>query len=397
MIPRFKKSRFEPKPIETDYWIDLNENEYGGVFKYYDNNAMVWKQTESITREKEPQFVNSAAYNITTTDISNWNAKVGIEDFDALKEEVLNLGSVGEYVTMDTLKYYLDIFENEGVSEDLKLEIAGKADKSTTLSGYGIQDAYTKKEITTLFNEYKVDLPEGVSAFKNDAGYVTEKTLADKLPDDIVSDENYVHTDNNFTTAHKTAIDGLAANLDKLKEADKTINTSIASINKVVKDNNDAVQKSIAGVAEDITNINEDLLTKANIDEVYTRTYLDDIHSQFVKKRHAVYGFIDDRPTLEVTDTGHIFYDYTVNEALIWIADEWRILRSNTALENFILDEDIDETGIGMWEIDASNNSKFGRLTKYVGDYETTMDLVVPNVYIKWFTLALGVDTTTPV
>ena len=43
MIPRFKKSRYEPKPIETDYWIDLNENEYGGVFKYYDNNAMVWK------------------------------------------------------------------------------------------------------------------------------------------------------------------------------------------------------------------------------------------------------------------------------------------------------------------------------------------------------------------
>ena len=105
MVPRFKKSRFEPKPIETDYWIDLNENEYGGVFKYYDNNAMVWKQTESITKEREPQFTNSPAYKITSNDINHWNNKVDIADFDALKKEVLDLDNKHEYVTIDTLDY----------------------------------------------------------------------------------------------------------------------------------------------------------------------------------------------------------------------------------------------------------------------------------------------------
>lgn len=390
MIPRFKKSRFEPKPIETDYWIDLNENEYGGVFKYYDNNAMVWKQTESITKEREPQFVNSAAYNITTTDISNWNAKVGIEDFDALKEEVLNLGSEGEYVTMETLKYYLDIFaEDNGLSDETLITLNNKADKATTLSGYGIQDAYTKDEINKRFADWKVDLPENVSAFKNDVGYVTEETLSEKLPEDIVSDANYVHTDNNFTSSHKQSIEDMPYKFNELKQADE-------KITKTVETYNSANQGSIQSLKNDIVTITNNLTTKANADDVYTKTYLDELHSQFVTKKHAVYGFINERPTLEVGDTGHIFYDYTVNEALIWIADEWRILRTNEALENFILDEDIDETGIGMWEIEASNDSQFGRLTKYIGDYETTIDLVVPNVYIKWFTLALNKDTTTP-
>ena len=35
------------------------------------------------------------------------------------------------------------------------------------------------------------------------AKYVTEDTLSSKLPEDIVSDSNYVHTDNNFTNTLK--------------------------------------------------------------------------------------------------------------------------------------------------------------------------------------------------
>lgn len=39
-------------------------------------------------------------------------------------------------------------------SDDLATLLSGKANKATTLSGYGITDAYTKTEITTLLSEY---------------------------------------------------------------------------------------------------------------------------------------------------------------------------------------------------------------------------------------------------
>lgn len=396
MIPRFKKSRFEPKPIETDYWIDLNENEYGGVFKYYDNNAMVWKQTESITREREPLFTNSAAYTITTNDIDYWNSKVGIEDFDALKEEVLSLGSNEEYVTMETLKYYMDVIQGELGNIDLTVldKIDDKADKSTTLAGYGIKDAYTKKEVDDKFTEWKVELPQNVSYFKNDAGYVTESNLESKLPDHIVSDENYVHTDNNFTDSYKNKLDNISEDLKAVAYDDTELRQLISGIDTKIDTEVDSLSTKVdQDINSAVNTLTEQIQTKANIDDVYTKAYLDEVHSQFVRKTHSTYGFIDERPLdLEVTDTGHVFYDYTVNEALIWVADEWRVLRSNEALENFILDEDIDETGIGMWEFELGDDTRFCRLTKYIGEYTSTMDLVIPNLYIKYFTLELGKD-----
>ena len=57
-------------------------------------------------------------------------------------------------------------------------EIAKKADKSTTLAGYGITDTYTKDEITELISditggESAADVKAELTAFKT----TTETTL----------------------------------------------------------------------------------------------------------------------------------------------------------------------------------------------------------------------------
>lgn len=50
-----------------------------------------------------------------------------------------------------------------------------KADKATTLAGYGITNAYTKTEVNNLIPT----VPTNVSAFTNDAGYVTASAVPD--------------------------------------------------------------------------------------------------------------------------------------------------------------------------------------------------------------------------
>lgn len=49
-----------------------------------------------------------------------------------------------------------------------------KADKATTLAGYGITNAYTKTEVNSLIPT----VPTNVSAFTNDAGYITSAPVA---------------------------------------------------------------------------------------------------------------------------------------------------------------------------------------------------------------------------
>lgn len=52
---------------------------------------------------------------------------------------------------------------------------SSKADKATTLAGYGITNAYTKTEVNNLIPT----VPTNVSAFTNDAGYITASAVPD--------------------------------------------------------------------------------------------------------------------------------------------------------------------------------------------------------------------------
>lgn len=379
MIARFKKSKYEPKPIETDYWIDLQENEYGGVFKYYDYNAKVWKQTQSVTTEREPKFTNSAAFNITNTDIASWNSKLEGSDLDTFKQEVYYMISATGGISQETFDFELGL---------IRKELDTKAAQANTLAGYGINNAYTKTQIDDKLKNLEIELPTNVSYFANDAKYVTEDTLSSKLPEDIVSDSNYVHTDNNFTSTLKQKLESI--DLEPINNSINTITSKVSTneqdILKVKQDNSN-LQYSLGELTDTVSN-------KPNYDEVYTREYLDNIFTTFVRKTHKTYGFLDERPTdLEVTDTGFIFYDYSVNEPLIWVADRWRTLLSNEPIGWYLLDRDLT-TSIGNWEF-----TKIGTdtclLTKYVPSLDLNNDIsqddvFVPNTYSGMFTLEVG-------
>lgn len=73
---------------------------------------------------------------------------------DALRQEMLGDTPVEAYNTFTELAAY--IAEHQEVSDALSAAIGTKADKATTLSGYGITDAYTKTQvdgkITTVTN-----------------------------------------------------------------------------------------------------------------------------------------------------------------------------------------------------------------------------------------------------
>lgn len=87
----FRASRTAPNPKEVVYWVDLTADSTGGVIKTFDGKK--------------------------------WNTIIG-EDL-----------SIDAYTVAEADSKFAT-----------KSEVNGKANKSTTLAGYGITDAYTKSE-----------------------------------------------------------------------------------------------------------------------------------------------------------------------------------------------------------------------------------------------------------
>lgn len=87
----FRASRTAPNPKEVVYWVDLTADSTGGVIKTFDGKK--------------------------------WNNIIG-EDL-----------SIDAYTVAEADSKFAT-----------KSEVNGKANKSTTLAGYGITDAYTKSE-----------------------------------------------------------------------------------------------------------------------------------------------------------------------------------------------------------------------------------------------------------
>lgn len=87
----FIASLYAPNPLETTYWVDLTEDPTGGVIKTYDGKK--WNQIKGEAKSVDAYTKSQADSKFAT-----------------------------------------------------KSELQGKANKSTTLAGYGITDAYTRTE-----------------------------------------------------------------------------------------------------------------------------------------------------------------------------------------------------------------------------------------------------------
>lgn len=96
--PNFVASFYAPNPMEVTYWIDLSTDANGNVIKSYTGND--WLPVNYFTNEVKK-----------------------------LKQEIAD-----------------EVNRAKQAEQKLTNDLNGKANKSTTLAGYGINDAYTKLE-----------------------------------------------------------------------------------------------------------------------------------------------------------------------------------------------------------------------------------------------------------
>lgn len=120
---------------------------------------------------------------------------------DALRQEMLGDTPVEAYNTFTELAAY--IAEHQEVSDALSAAIGTKADKATTLAGYGIADAYTKTEADQKIADALAAATGGESAADVKTSLENYKTTNNARVDALEAD---THTHSN-----KTVLDGITA------------------------------------------------------------------------------------------------------------------------------------------------------------------------------------------
>lgn len=144
--PVFRASLYAPNPKEVAYWIDLKEGPDGQVIKTFDGKE--WVRINDILNDEQ------------TAEIEKLKERCTI-----LEETKLDIDVFNEYVE-----------EATEIHEHLEQT---KADKATTLAGYGITDAYTKDETDQRINSGVADLVDQAPEMLD-----TLNELANALGDD---------------------------------------------------------------------------------------------------------------------------------------------------------------------------------------------------------------------
>ena len=110
-------------------------------------------------------------------------------------------------------------------------EVGNKADKAAIISGYGIEDAYTKKEVDDLLAD-KVDKVEGKGLSANDFTDKDKEKLGN-LPTKAENDKDYASKTDLDTT--KTALEGKITELiEDMGDIDTALDSIIAIQNELI-------------------------------------------------------------------------------------------------------------------------------------------------------------------
>lgn len=147
---------------------------------------------------------------------------------DALRQEMLGDTPVEAYNTFTELAAY--IAEHKEAADALTAAVGNKADKATTLSGYGITDAYTKTEVDTKIADAVSDATGGESAASVKTSLDAYKTSNDArvkaIEDDYLkaADKTALQTaisegDTSTLTSAKNYADGLNTAMDTRVDA----------------------------------------------------------------------------------------------------------------------------------------------------------------------------------
>lgn len=205
----FKASKYAPNFREVEYWIDLNEGPDGQIIKCYSKGKWVpinYKQNEDQSQaisELKANKVDKSTYNQFVQDNNNQH--------EQFTNEIQQISTSNE--------------QNSQSIEQINQKIETKADKSTTLSGYGIVDAYTKTEIDSKINEKVTQLISSAPE--------TLDTL-DELAAALGDDPNFATTVSNLigTKANSSEVYSKSEVYNKT-ETNSAISTAITNSNRV--------------------------------------------------------------------------------------------------------------------------------------------------------------------
>ena len=120
---------------------------------------------------------------------------------DALRQELLGDTPVEAYNTFTELAAYIE--EHQDAADAWVTAVGNKADKATTLAGYGITDAYTKTDVDTKISEAISSATGGESAADVKASLEAYETSNNTRVGDLEADSH--------THANKDVLDGITA------------------------------------------------------------------------------------------------------------------------------------------------------------------------------------------
>ena len=150
-------------------------------------------------RSITPDYIDTAVYYSTHQDMSDDYLVTNLKTSDKFE------GTEGELpVSYNAVKNYIDNFSVDVIdnltSEDINKALSAnqgrilnetKADKSTTLEGYGITDSYTKNEVATELIETKKYIDEKIGTFVTETG-INIFDMSQQIAPDIDDEGNII-------------------------------------------------------------------------------------------------------------------------------------------------------------------------------------------------------------
>ena len=245
-----------------------------GTYFYGENVCVVTESSADlyiIQPDKTLKAVGSAVLGDGKS-IEIVDGKVALKGFGSAtagqQPRINAAGTAIEWYTPDTSTVSGLADTVAGHTQDIQNLQTGKADKATTLEGYGIADAYTKLAVDTELDK-KVDKETGKQLSTND-----------------------------YTTAEKTKLTGIATGAEVNKiDAVKVNGTALGITDKAVNiDLSNYATKSTTLAGYGITNaytkdeVNTELGKKANSSDVYTKTEVNNSLANKLSKTDVIDG-----------------------------------------------------------------------------------------------------------
>ena len=184
-----------------------------------------------------------------------------------------------------------DVYTKAEVDEKIP-DVSGKADKSTTLEGYGIEDAYTKTEVDEKIPdvENKADKSTTLAGYGIDYVY-TKKEVDVKIPNvDNKADNSTTLAGYGIEDAYtKSEVDGMIPDISgKANSDDVYTKTQVDEKIPDISGKADTATTLAGYGIQDAYTKSEvdgkipDISGKANSDDVYTKTQVDEKVESFV-------------------------------------------------------------------------------------------------------------------